>query len=165
MHFQSHYDEELEMVVVDPPCDECRYLEVEDIWYSYMCGRHSKKCPYEKAKEDKRKAETGEAVENLRKFLEYHFRTTPITKDSINHIVKEAEEKLIRENQCIHFEEAKPPRSIYRKRVRWDERNRRRKKKGLPEKTNPYWSIFYYNLVFTRYDPVKLTFTFTEETK
>lgn len=39
-----------------------------------------------------------------------------------------------------------PPRRIYRKRRRWDERNRRRKLKGQPVEQNPYWKTFYYTV-------------------
>lgn len=100
-------------------------------------------------------------AETITKFIEYHFRTAPITKDSIKSVIKEAGEKIKGENHIIQIKETKPPRRIYRKRIRWDERNRRRRKKRLPEKENPYWSIFYYNIVITHV-PTKVTITLTE---
>lgn len=46
MRLQTHYDEDLG-TVVDPPCDECKYCIIEDIWWEYMCARYGAKCPYE----------------------------------------------------------------------------------------------------------------------
>lgn len=39
-----------------------------------------------------------------------------------------------------------PPRRFTRKLKRWDERNRKKKKKGLPEKPNPYYSSAFFTI-------------------
>ena len=41
-------------------------------------------------------------------------------------------------------EERDPPRRMLRKRIRWNERNRRRRLKGLQIKQNPYFGSLYY---------------------
>lgn len=40
--------------------------------------------------------------------------------------------------------EETPPCRVTRKRIRWNERNRRRRLKGLPVKQNPYFGSLYY---------------------
>ncbi len=44
-----------------------------------------------------------------------------------------------------------PPRRFQRKLIRWDERNRRRKLKGLPEKPNPYYGSVFFTVMVPIY--------------
>ena len=44
---QIHYDEDWEEMVVDPPCDNCEYMIVEDIFGEYMCDKKGRPCPHE----------------------------------------------------------------------------------------------------------------------
>lgn len=65
--------------------------------------------------------------------------------------VGEAEEELaqkILEAYCGYGVTVKqtPPRRFTRKLKRWDERNRKKKKKGLPEKPNPYYSSAFFTI-------------------
>lgn len=51
-----------------------------------------------------------------------------------------------------------PPRRFARKLNRWNERNRRRKLKGLPEKPNPYYgSVFFTVTVPVYYNTYDIT--------
>ena len=52
-------------------------------------------------------------------------------------------------------EELDPPRRMLRKRIRWDERNRRRKLKGLQEKGNPYNGSCYFAITIPVNQPVE----------
>ena len=42
--------------------------------------------------------------------------------------------------------EQTPPRRFARKLKRWDERNRKKRLKGLPEKPNPYYGSVYFTV-------------------
>jgi hypothetical protein len=59
------------------------------------------------------------------------------------------------EERGATMEERDPPARKLRKRIRWDERNRRRKLKGLPEKNNPHYGDMYYVITVPVHYPVE----------
>lgn len=78
----------------------------------------------------------------------------------------EAEERLshcslrqnlqeIADSMGATLEERDPPPRLLRKRIRWDERNRRRELKGLQKKDNPYYGSHYFTITIHVNQPVK----------
>ena len=77
--------------------------------------------------------------ETARRLLDLFDEEERLAKASIHEYLQELCDGL-----GATVEERDPPRRLLRKRIRWDERNRRRKLKGLPKKNNPYWGAVYY---------------------
>lgn len=77
--------------------------------------------------------------ETAKRLMEFFYQEEKLEKTSIYEYLQ----KL-----CDEFggtvEERDPPRRMLRKRIRWNERNRRRLLKGLPVKQNPYFGSLYY---------------------
>lgn len=66
---------------------------------------------------------------------------------SVGEAAKELAQKIL-EAYCGYGVTVKqtPPRRFTRKLKRWDERNRKKKKKGLPEKPNPYYNSAFFTI-------------------
>lgn len=76
----------------------------------------------------------------------------------MNDIGHELEAEGFIQPPCF-FETNKNTRE-WRKAIRWNERNRRRRLKGLPEKPNPHPRVFSYTYVInlTPMDPIDFQF-------
>jgi len=84
-------------------------------------------------------------AENMLKSITAEFEamigeeTAKTFKEQMDSIVRSFEERF---RDCMV--QATPPRRFLRKLKRWDERNRRRRLKGLPEKPNPYYGSCWF---------------------
>lgn len=77
--------------------------------------------------------------ETAKRLMEFIDQEEKLAKTSIYEYLK----KLC-DDMGGTVEERDPPRRMLRKRIRWNERNRRRRLKGLPVKQNPYFGSLYY---------------------
>jgi hypothetical protein len=88
--------------------------------------------------------------EASKRLLELIDRDEALTKMSIHEYLQKLSDEL-----GATMEERDPPARKLRKRIRWDERNRRRKLKGLPEKNNPHYGDMYFVITVPVHYPVE----------